>query len=99
MYPTGRPKVPMNMDSWEFQETESPIKRHTSAGPRPPTHMYQKTVLSGIWKRRSLILQRLDPPWCGDGGCRDALSEAKGIWGKKFSEGDREGSSIWNVNK
>ena len=36
---TGRPTESSNLDSWEFSETESPIKEHAQAGPRPPAHM------------------------------------------------------------
>jgi hypothetical protein len=33
--PIIRPKIPMNLDSYEFPETQSPTKEQTGADPRP----------------------------------------------------------------
>ena len=44
----GRPTVSTTLDPWEFTKPKTPTKDHTESGTRLPTHMPQKTALSGL---------------------------------------------------
>jgi hypothetical protein len=50
--PIRRPVVSTNPEPWELPETEPPTWQYTWAGPRPPTHIQQRTDWTGFSGRR-----------------------------------------------
>jgi hypothetical protein len=48
----GRPFISTKLDPRDLSSTEPPTRQHTLVGPRPETHIQQRTAVSGLNDRR-----------------------------------------------